>query len=407
MSALLIPLLAFVDDPVAVPVASALAMRYYRSGVAIWWISQLWTLSIPLLLLVTGTSARLRSTAQRITGRRWLATGLYGVMYVTLFSVASLPFAFYTGYMRPHEYGLAASTYTPLVWLADEVKELAVSALMAFVLIIPAYNALRRLPRSWPIAITLGYIPISFALMFLAPIVVDPMFDHFGPMKDATLEAKIRNLADRAGIEGGRIYEVDKSKRSKAINAYVKGFLGSKRIVLYDTLIQKLDERQVLFVMGHEMGHYVLGHVARSMLLGTIGVLALTLFLRSAGLAMVSRFGNRFGFLTLDDVASLPLFLLLGNLFVLTASPIGLAYSRYQEHEADRFALELTHDNHAGASSFVTMQQENLSNPRPGPLSVLWRSTHPSLAERIEFCNAYRPWASGGTRSYESRFRDP
>ena len=407
MTALLVPLFALADAPVAVPEASASAMRFYRSGVALWWIVQLWILAVPALLLITGTSARMRSTVERLTRRRWLATGFYGVMYVTLFALASLPLGFYSGYLRPHEYGLAPEKFTVIRWLVDEAKELGVSAALAFALLIPSYFTLRRLPRGWPWAVTLGYLPISFALMFLAPIVVDPIFDPFGPMKDAKLEAKIRTLADRAGIEGGRIYEVDKSERTNAINAYVKGFLGSKRIVLYDTLIAKLDERQVLFVMGHEMGHYVLGHVVRSMLLGTLGVLVLTLYLRWAGNAVIRRFGERFGLVSLDDVATLPLLLVLGNLFVLAASPIGMAYSRYQEHEADRFALELTRDNRAGALSFVTMQHENLNNPRPGPLSVLWRSTHPSLADRIEFCNTYRPWDTGAPRRYESLFREP
>jgi len=407
MMAFLLPLFAMASGPVAVPEPSEAAMRFYRSGVALWWIGQLWVLAFPIAMLVTGASARLRSTAERMTRRRLLSTGLYGVMYVTLFAVASLPLEFYAGFLRPHEYGLAAKSYTVAKWLADEAKGLGVSASLAFVLIIPTYHALRGLPRAWPWAITIGSIPIGFAMMFLAPLVIDPMFDTFGPMKNPNLEAKIRTLAERSGIEGSRIYEVDKSAKSKVVNAYVKGFLGSKRIVLYDTLIEKLDEPQVLFVMGHEMGHYVLGHVARSMALGTLGILVLTLSLRWAATRAIARFGGRFGFDRLDDVASLPLLLVLGNLLILAASPVAMAYSRHQEHEADRFALELTRDNHAGASAFVTMQHENLSNPRPGWLSVLWRSTHPTLAERIEFCNAYRPWESNQPRRYESLFREP
>jgi Zn-dependent protease with chaperone function len=82
-----------------------------------------------------------------------------------------------------------------------------------------------------------------------------------------------------------------------------------------------------------------------------------------------------------------------------------MAYSRYQEREADRFALELTRDNRSAASAFVTMQAENLGNPRPGRLSVLWRATHPPLGERIDFCNAYRPWLGGGRGVYEGLFR--
>ena len=400
-------LFAFADAPVAVPEATALALRYYRSGVVLWWAGQALALAVPLALLLTGASTRMRSTADRVGGRRFLADGLFGAMYAAVFATASLPLAYYSGYLRPRWYGLAAPGYTAWHFLADEAKSLAVAAPLAFVIVGLIYVAIRRLPRFWPWATAIGYVPIAFALMFAAPIFVDPLFDNFGPMANRDLEAKILALADRAGIDGGRVYEVDMSRRTKSVNAYVKGFLGTKRIVLYDTLTQRLDEPGVLFVMGHEMGHFVLGHVSRTLLLGALGVLVLTLTLRLAATFVLARMGPRLGVRGLSDVASLPLLLVLGNLLVLAFSPVGLAYSRYQEQEADRFALELTHGNRAGALAFVAMQGANLSNPRPGPLSVLWRSTHPSLAQRIEFCNTYRPWATGGRCRYDGMFREP
>lgn len=402
-----LPLLALANAPVAVPEPSEAALRFYHSGLILWWVGQLFVLAVPAVLLLSGTSRRMRNLAERKGRPLFVTAGLYGVIYVAIYTLIALPLGFYAGYLRPHMYGLATEGYTVAHWFADEGKELAIAAALAFFVVGLIYVAIRKWPRAWPLAATVAYFPLSYALMYLAPIVVDPMFDKYGPMKDRALEAKIRALAARAGIEGGRIYEAEKSKRTNAINAYVKGFLGSKRIVLYDTLIAGLTEQEVLFVMGHEMGHYALGHVSRTIALGAIGVLALTLGLRWAGTAAISRFGHRLGASRLDDVAAFPLLLILGNLFVLAASPIGLAYSRHQEHEADRFALELTRQNHAGATAFVAMQSHNLSNPRPGQLSVLWRSTHPTLAERIEFCNIYRPWETGEPRRYEALFRDP
>ncbi len=234
---------------------------------------------------------------------------------------------------------------------------------------------------------------------------IDPLFNDYGPMSDPAMEAKLLDLADRAGIDGGRIFQVDKSKQTKTVNAYVTGFLGSRRIVLWDTLLAKLDERQVLFVMGHEMGHYALGHVTRSILLSSLGVLALCLFLQQTGGRLIARFRDRLEFDTLATPAALPLALFLGGAFALVFSPIGLAYSRYQEHEADRFALELTRDNNAGASGFVALMRENLGNPYPGWLSVAYRSTHPPLGERVAFCNRYRPWKTGEPPRYASLFR--
>jgi Zn-dependent protease with chaperone function len=224
-------------------------------------------------------------------------------------------------------------------------------------------------------------------------------------MRDGVLEGKILALADRAGIEGGRVYEVDKSVDTETVNAYVTGLLNTKRIVLWDTIIAKLDPDELLFVMGHEMGHYVLGHVPRSILVLSLLVMASLYVAHRLSGAMLRRWGRRFGFDRLADPASLPLILLLAQLFLLVVTPVALAYGRHLEHEADRFGLEITRDNRAAATAFVKLQHENLANPRPGWLFKLWRSTHPTLGERIDFCNAYRPWETGEPSVYERFLR--
>ncbi len=392
------------DALVEVPVATEKAMAFYRSGVVLWFVGQAWLVLVPAAILFSGASAKIRQAAKG-RGRSWFLTiGLYAMMYLAIQTLITLPLSYYLGFVRPHQYGLSVETLGK--WIGDEAKGLGIGLVMAFLGLWLPYLALRKLPRGWPFAVALGYVPIAFALMFFSPIVVDPLFNKFGPMNDKALEADILALAGRAGIEGGRIFEVDKSRETTTINAYVKGFGESKRIVLWDTLLKKLDRRQVLFVMGHEMGHFVLGHVSRTLLVGTLGILACALFVQGAGTILTRRFASRFGFDRLDDVASLPLLLLLGNLCVFAASPVGMAYSRHQEHEADRFALELTRDNSAGGSAFAAMQKENLSNPRPGPLSVLWRATHPPLGERIDFCNTYKPWKTGEPLQYTSLFRE-
>jgi Zn-dependent protease with chaperone function len=147
--------------------------------------------------------------------------------------------------------------------------------------------------------------------------------------------------------------------------------------------------------MGHEMGHYVKGHVPRSIVLSAVLTLIGLFLVDWCGRRLVARYSDRLRFDSLSDVASVPLLLMLLEVAVLLLSPVALAYSRMQEHESDKFALELTHDNRAGALSFVKLQQENLSNPRPGPIFNLFRASHPSIGERIDFCNSYRPWLLG------------
>ncbi len=154
--------------------------------------------------------------------------------------------------------------------------------------------------------------------------------------------------------------------------------------------------------MAHEMGHYVLHHVLQGLLAGFVGVLVALYVVSRLANWLLGCFKDLFGFDQLSDTASLPLLLLLLQLAALIMMPLGLAFSRHLEHEADRFALELTRDNRAAATAFVRLQNENLSNPRPGMLYRLLRASHPSLAERIEFANDYRPWEKGEPLRYGS-----
>jgi len=181
--------------------------------------------------------------------------------------------------------------------------------------------------------------------------------------------------------------------------------MSSKRIVLWDTLLDRLDEREVLVVMGHEMGHYVLGHMWKLVAMFAL-VILLTLYgiHLSAG-AILARYGPRIGVDSLGDIASLPLLLVLFNLGFLIASPFALAYNRHVEHEADRFGLEITRTNHAAATAFVRLQQDNLANPNPAWLIKIFEYSHPTLGERIEFANTYRPWEHGEPLAYESQFK--
>jgi len=391
------------QGPVAVPEASAKTLRYYHTGNVLWIVETLWGLIVPAALLFTGFSARMRNLAQRV-GRKWLfVVVLYAVLFSLVTFVLDLPLSYYTEFVRQHAYGLSNQTHAK--WVSDTLNSLMVSLIIMALVLPGIYFFLRKSQRRWWLWTGLAAIPFMVVMMLIAPIWIDPLFNKFGPMKNKSLEADILALADRAGIEGGRVFEVDKSVDTKAVNAYVNGFGQTKRIVLWDTIIAKLDRRELLFVMGHEMGHYVLGHVAKGIAFFSLLILA-TLYAahRTAG-GFIRKWRERIGFAELSDVASLPLILLLAGLFSIVVTPVGLAYSRLTEHQADRFGLEITRDNHAAATAFVKLQTENLSVPRPGWLYKLWRASHPPIGERIDFCNAYHPWATGQALAYERLFR--
>jgi Zn-dependent protease with chaperone function len=390
-------------EDVPVPEPSARAIRYYRGGNALWAVDTALGLLIPALFLTTKLSAGIRTTAWRI-GRRWLpAVMIYGFLFTLVYALLTLPLAYYEGFVREHAYGL--SNQRAMKWLGDWIKTLVLSGVgLSLVLWIP-YLLLKRSPRRWWLYAGLAVLPVSTFVLVVSPIWVDPLFNEFGRMEDRTLEGRILGLAERAGIPGSRVYQVRKSVDTKTVNAYVTGVGSTKRIVLWDTMLSELDADQIAFVMGHEMGHFVLHHVWTVIAGGTLLVTGSLYLVHRAAPVLLARYRNRFGFDRLPDLASFPLLLLLGGIVSLVLSPLILAFSRHQEHEADRFALELTRDNRAAATTFVRLQEENLSVPRPGPLYTFFRASHPSLGDRVDFANQYRPWETGRPLRYNGYFR--
>jgi Zn-dependent protease with chaperone function len=380
--------------PVGVPEPSPLALRYYHTGNLWWTVSVLWGLLVPATLLFAGLAGRLRDLTARVARRRWLpGLLLFFAAYTLVVFLLDLPLAFYLGYLRQHAYGL--STQAVGKWWGDAGKALAVGIVGGGLVIWMPYLLLRTSPRRWWLWCGLAALPFFCLVMLVSPLWIEPLFNDFGRMRDRALETRILALAERAGVPADRVLEVEKSVDTRKVNAYVTGFAGTHRIVLWDTLVDRLEDDEVLFVMGHEVGHFALHHIVIGILLLSAGTLGgLWAVHRTAG-AVLRRWGDRFGFRSLADPASLPLLVLLLNLLALATQPASLAWSRYQEREADRFALELTRDNRACGTGFVKLQTHNLSNPRPGPLYVLLRASHPPIAARVEMCNEYRPWARG------------
>jgi Zn-dependent protease with chaperone function len=358
----------------------------------------LWNLLLPGLALFTGFSARLRTWAER-WGRNWYFTfALYCVALGGLYYLASLPLHYYTGFIRPHSYDLSNQTFAH--WLENYLKEAAVMIVLVLVVGWFPFLVLRKSPRRWWLNLGLLAAPFFCVSEFIHPVVIDPLFHHFQPLPDKALESKILAEAARGSIEGSRVYEVNMSTDTKTLNAYVTGFMGTKRIVLWDTTLKALTEDELLFILGHEMGHYVMRHIIKLIAFNSLLILlSYYVVYRLAGRIM-ARFSTRFGFNSLSDFAALPLLLLLILIVSLVGMPIPMAFSRHIEHEADRFGLELTHDNHAAATAFVKLQQKALGISRPGPLAEIWLFDHPSIGERIDFCNQYRPWATGDPVRY-------
>jgi STE24 endopeptidase len=378
--------------PVVVPPPSVKAVRYFRSGNAIWIVEQLLALALPLLLLFSGTSAWLRTLASQLgRGRFYPTLVIYLILLSLLLFLVELPLSYFVGFAREHAYGLSDQKLSK--WVSDQLKALGVGLVVGALVLWVPYWLLGKSPQRWWLWTGMLALPFYTLTLVIAPLWIAPLFNKFGPMQDKALEATVLATAARAGVEGARVFQVDKSVDTKKVNAYVTGVGKSKRIVLWDTLLGKLSPTQTRFVVGHELGHYVLGHVWRSVLISSLLTLLGLFGAHLLAGFMLTRYGARMGFDRLSDLASLPLLMLLLTVFSLAISPAALALSRHHEREADRFGLELTHDNHAAATAFVALQQENLAVPRPGLLYKIFRASHPPIGERVDFINAYRPWA--------------
>lgn len=392
------------EVPVAVPEPTEKAVSYYNSGIVLWIINTILGLLIPFLLLQTRISAKIRDLSEKISNKWYFAITIYFVIFLFVNYLIGLPLDFYQEFVRQHQYDLSKQTFSR--WLTNSIiAQLVVLVTFSLLLWIP-YLLMRKSPRRWWLYTGILLIPFYCLVMLVTPVFIDPLFNNFGEMKNKELETKILALADRAGIEGSRVYEVDKSADTKAVNAYVTGFMSSKRIVLWDTIINKLDEDELLFVVGHEMGHYVLGHVVKGLIfLSTMTFILLYLVYRISTF-LTRRFGKGWGFSEIYDPAAMPLLILVIGFLSFLMSPFALWYSRDAEHEADRFAIEITRNNHAGATSFVKLQTENLSYPRPGLLIKILRASHPPIGERIDFCNTYKPWKVGEPLKYGDLFKE-
>jgi Zn-dependent protease with chaperone function len=293
------------------------------------------------------------------------------------------------GYVRAHDYGLSVQTLGK--WASDVFKASAIELGLGMAAAWLFFFLLRRFVRSWWLWLAALTVPFAAFLAWIAPLAIDPLFNDFRRLDDGALSSDIVRLAERAGVAGVEIFEVDKAIDTTAINAYVTGFADSHRVVLWDTLLAKTAPDETLAVVTHELGHYVLGHVALGVGLSGIGALAALFFADRIGRFIVNRRGQRLGIRGLADPAALPLWILILSLVSFVGQPVGLAVSRHMEHEADRFGLDLTGNNDAAGRAFVALQRHNLSYPRPARWVVWLRSSHPPLAERIEFANRYRP----------------
>jgi STE24 endopeptidase len=337
-----------------------------------------------LLVLVVATGAHL--ALRKVPGTGGIAGATLAVLAVfAALDVVNLPFQL-AAYENARRFGI--STQSAASWWTDWVKGNLIGYAVTGVVAAALFFLMAKFPRSWPLPATVaaGVGGIVFAL--LVPLVVDPLFNTFTPLDDPALKSRFLELAKAGGVPAQDVLVSDASTRTTAVNAYFTGFGPTRRIVVYDTMVEKLPPKESELILAHEVGHWAKQHIVKGLVAGT---LALGVVLLLAHLLLGRLFARgAFGLTGPLDPAAIPVYVLLYWLGLFLALPIENAVSRSWEAEADRFALDLTGDAETQVAVERSLGRTNLADLVPPPLVETLLYTHPRTLDRIAQAEEWR-----------------
>ncbi len=353
--------------------------QYFEGG---YWLI-LWAALVGLLvdfaILQSRLSARFRDWAERVTSRKWLQPALYAFPYVIAGFLFTLPWTIYTGFFREQQYGLMSQDFGG--WFGEQMIGLVISLVIFPLLIMAIFAVIRRAPKTWWIWGT-GVISIFlFIGLLLGPVFIAPLFNDYSEMAEGSMRDRIVAMAAEYDIPADNIYVFDQSKQHKRISANVSGIGPTIRVSLNDNLLERTDPAEVAAVMGHEMGHYVLGHTWRTVLILSL-IVAVGLFV-VARLAprLIERHGGKWGIGSMSDPAVIPLLSLILTVYFFAATPAINSLIRINESDADRFGLNTAREPDGFAK--VAMRLSEYRKIEPGPVEEMLFFDHPSGATRV------------------------
>jgi len=359
--------------------ARARSDAYFVGGYWLQLADLVYALAVAGLLLWTGLSARIQDWAESRTPRRGYQVMLYAAAYVPITMAATLPISLYEGFFREHAYGL--STQTLWQWLGDFGIQFVLTFTASVLLLPILYIAIRRARELWWLWAAGLVIAFQVLTIVIWPVFISPLFNHYSPLPESPLKARILSLARANDVPVDNVWLVDASRQSNRVSANVSGFLGTARISLNDNLLKQGSADEVLAVMGHEMGHYVMGHVTRVILMEGLVILVGFFFIHFGFLFACDLFGGQWQVRKVSDVAGLPLIAALGAIFLFAATPVTNTMSRVIEYQADIFGLNAVRKPDAFAT--VMLKLSTYRKLEPGRWEERIFYDHPSGRTRI------------------------
>lgn len=356
----------------------ATAKAYNRTKLLITVSSSLLSLLFLLLLLLSGWSSLLEQLATSLTPHPLMAFLLFVLAVGLLEGILTVPFAFASGFVLEHRYGLSNQTFPR--WLCEQAKGYLVSLPVVLLVLVTIFLCLTHFGHLWWLPVAGALTLLSVILARLAPVLIMPLFYKFTPLGDETLKGRILDLSSRAGVSVAGIFTFDLSKNTRKANAGFTGIGRTRRIILGDTLLSEFPAEEVETIFAHELGHYVHRHIRNGIFIGIL--------LTFAGLFITAQLYERslalFGFAQITQLAAMPLLGLWLSAFGIVTAPLSNALSRHQERQADSYAVRTTGGKEAFISALRRLGAMNLADTAPHPLVEFLFYSHPSIGRRIQ-----------------------
>jgi STE24 endopeptidase len=359
--------------------ARAQSDAYFDGKYVLGVVDLLYGLVVAGLFLFLRISSAMRNIAQGITRSRFWQAPIYVIQYIVVATAAGLPLTIYEDFLREHAYGLSNQTF--IAWAGDFGINFAVNLIGMTIFLTVLYAIVRGSRRMWWLwGSVIAVIFLAIQIM-IDPVFIAPLTNHYQPLKDGPVKTEILQLARANGIPANNIYEFDESRQDKRISANVSGMFGTTQISLNDNLINRCNPREIMAVMAHEMGHYVLDHSA--VLLTWFGLVFFVgfVFVNWGYAALTDLFGGNWDVRTIDDPAGLPLVIALVSVFFFVMTPVMNTITRTVERQADIFGLNAARQPDGEAT--VDLKLSEYRKLDPSPLEEFLFYDHPSGRSRI------------------------